>query len=97
MCDLGVLSGSYAYTADLLMLASRRAISRTPTVSGWSHIQSPIVADAWAVHLAGHPDQAYVGYLVQGLQEGFRIGFQYGHPHVTAHQPICYRLTYAQI
>ena len=36
------------------------------------------MADTWAVHLAGHPDRAYVGYLVQGLQEGFRIGFQYG-------------------
>ena len=28
--------------------------------------------------LASHPDRAYVGYLVQGLREGFWIGFRHG-------------------
>ena len=28
--------------------------------------------------LASHPDRAYVGYMVQGLREGFRIGFRHG-------------------
>ena len=27
---------------------------------------------------ASHPDRAYVGYLVQSLREGFRIGFRHG-------------------
>ena len=33
--------------------------------------------DVWADQLSQHPDGTYRDYLVRGLREGFRIGFQY--------------------
>ena len=78
LCGAGTHSGAYPYTADLLTLASRTAPDPLPSVSGWSHIQCPMSADVWMECLASHPDRAYVGYLVQGLREGFWIGFRHG-------------------
>ena len=77
----GLSSGAYAYTADLLTLAGRRAVSPAilgPAVSGWNNIQSPMSARVWEEHLADHPDRAYCKYLVEGLRDGFRIGFRHG-------------------
>jgi len=31
--------------------------------------------EAWEQHLYRHPDRTFVAYLLQGLREGFRIGF----------------------
>ena len=42
---LGVSSGSYAYTADLLTLSGRRSESPLATMSGWSHIECPMPVD----------------------------------------------------
>ena len=67
------------YTADLLMLASRRAISPPPTVSGWGHIQSPMVADVWAAHLA-----LISWYRVS--RNALELASGMDHPHATAHQ-----------
>ncbi len=67
----------YRYTADLLTLASRRAMS-PPSVDGWSHIQCPMVEGEWDQCLSNHPDKAYSAYLLQGIREGFRIGYCYG-------------------
>ncbi len=78
MCVCGLGGPPYAYTADLLTLASRRAVCPLPSVRGWSHIKCPMVPELWEECLASHPDRAYVDYLVRGLQEGFRIGFRHG-------------------
>ena len=37
---------------------------------------SPLCAKAWQLALANHPDQEWVGALLQGMQHGFRIGLQ---------------------
>ncbi len=37
-----------------------------------------MVPELWEECLAIHPDRAYVDFLVQGLREGFRIGFRHG-------------------
>lgn len=46
-------------------------------------------ADAWEAALVNHPDRAYVGYIIRGLLEGFRTGFQWGAPlrSATANMP----------
>ena len=67
--------------ADLLTLVGRRAVSPAilgPAVSGWNNIQSPMSACVWEEHLADHPDRASCKYLVEGLRDGFRIGFRHG-------------------
>ena len=37
----------------------------------------------WEWYLRDHPDAAYRDYIIQGLQQGFRVGFQYGRCHCT--------------
>ncbi len=44
-----------------------------------SHV-TPLHPDAWSQALASHPDQAFAQYVVEGLRQGFRIGFQPGSP-----------------
>ena len=33
--------------------------------------------NAWSDLLALHPDKAFVAYILDGIHQGFRIGFQY--------------------
>ena len=37
-------------------------------------IHSPLLASVWETELLGHPDRAYVKYILQGLNRGFRMG-----------------------
>ena len=78
---LGLPARAYAYIADLLTLAARRAsrpVVPEPAVSGWDHVQSLMSANVWEEHLHDHPDRAYCAYLVDGIRHGFCIGFRYG-------------------
>ena len=36
-------------------------------------LRTPLEWAKWARYLEAHPDQDYAAYIVQGLQEGFRI------------------------
>ena len=36
---------------------------------------SPLVAEEWEEALRRHPDREFVEYLVRGIRQGFRIGF----------------------
>ena len=42
------------------------------------HIQTPATLEVWRRELAGHPDQQFARYIMGGLSQGFRIGFQHG-------------------
>ena len=69
--------GSYPSTRDLIELLSRkpRSIVHIPSVG--KRIQTPLVLGEWREWLGQHPDRAYAEYLLQGVKEGFRIGFKY--------------------
>ena len=41
-------------------------------------ITTPLVASVWEAELRGHPDSEFADFLVEGIQCGFRIGFDYG-------------------
>ena len=45
-----------------------------------SRIISPLIPSAWSHFLQFHPDQGYAKYLLTGITQGFRIGFQYTSP-----------------
>ena len=49
-----------------------------PDMAGWRHIQCPMVSAVWSQGLRDHPDKAYSAYVINGIQSGFRVGFQYG-------------------
>ena len=69
-------AGHYQYTGHLLALSNCRP--RAGTVpQEFCSVRTPLVWAKWARYLEAHPDQDYAAYIVQGLQEGFRIGFDH--------------------
>ena len=63
MTDLARLDGC---RADRLMLLTHLRVG-----------SSPLVVDQWERRLKLHPDQNFAEFIVRGLREGFRIGFDY--------------------
>ena len=64
----------YTYTADLLSLA----FCRPQQDHGWAPIMAvstQLNPKAWETALKPHPDKAFSRFLVEGLRQGFRIGF----------------------
>ena len=45
---------------------------------------TPLNLPAWAEHLRQHPDRAFVQYLLQGISHGFRIGYDWAAPRLSA-------------
>ena len=67
---------------DLLRLDECRSESRVYTL-GLTKIHTPLDWRQWDTCLADHPDSTYRNYLVNGLRDGFRIGFDYNlAPHL---------------
>ena len=65
------------YTQQLQALASRLPITLCSLPLDVQDIVSPLKADVWAQELASHPNQPFSDHIIRGLQEGFRIGFNY--------------------
>ena len=38
-------------------------------------VVTPMNRDTWREMLSSHPDQAFAGYILRGIERGFRIGF----------------------
>ncbi len=66
--------GAYPYSGDLLKLQGCIS-SSNPVPACLLPIVTPLQPVAWAHYLQDHPDQAFVDYLLAGMQFGFRIGF----------------------
>ena len=69
----------YEYTADLLSLDHCRPLTQHSSVE-LMRVVTPLRVKAWSRALKSHPDQALARYIVNGLQKGFRIGFDYSSP-----------------
>ena len=77
MIPLAVDGVGYLYTEDL------RELNRcTPTLGSTAvhekllGIHTPLVVAHWESMLASHPDREYVDYLIKGIRDGFRVGYQ---------------------
>ena len=72
-------STQYKYSQQLLELDKCRPAEATCSMlpDKLQHIESPIRLSIWRQSLATHPDQHFVQYILKGLENGFRIGFQY--------------------
>lgn len=68
-------SMSYKYTEDLLSLAKYLPHSEGSLLKVWSGVKTPLKVAAWGKALESHPDQIFAEFLITGMQEGFRIGF----------------------
>ena len=40
-------------------------------------INTPGKLEVWQKELEGHPDKVFSHYILQGLEQGFRVGFDY--------------------
>ena len=67
----------YMFIQQLLALDINRprVPQLLPEVLG--QISTPARVEVWQQELAGHPDQAFTKYVLQGLEQGFRVGFRY--------------------
>lgn len=72
--------GKYIYMEDLLALDTCHPFRPAPFhPARVSSILPPLPVEAWRVHLSTHPDRRFVDYTLQGLSEGFRVGFDHTH------------------
>ena len=69
---------AYVYTQELLGLDRCRPVTASRSPSPLSHIRTPLIMGAWRAALNHHPDSAFADYILRGLSQGFRVGFQYG-------------------
>ena len=67
-----VVQGHYRFTGDLLALeASKPGVGGSRSQEVWS----PLSLQQWSEALSNHPDKQFVDYILAGLRDGFRIGF----------------------
>ena len=69
--------GQHRFTQQLLELDSNRPLVPQQLPEVLCQISTPASSEVWRRELAGHPDQAFTNYVVQGLEQGFRVGFRY--------------------
>ena len=70
-----IKNDSYVYLDHLLAFDTCRPRRDISGLVISSEIHSPLFANVWARELEGHPHPAYIDYILQGISEGFRIGF----------------------
>ena len=68
--------GSYYYTDWLLSLNSSSTNTSHHLISYLSlSANSSLILSQWQQELRHHPDKRYIKYILQGIEEGFKIGF----------------------
>lgn len=73
-------AGTYQYLDDLVALQRCKPTSPWRTVPSEFLPMSPSLPwQAWDRRLASHPDQQFRKLIVEGLRDGFRVGFDYPH------------------
>ena len=40
-------------------------------------VDTPLVHQQWTIVLAAHPDREFATYILQGIEQGFGIGFDH--------------------
>ena len=65
----------YPYTEDLLALSACVSNNSAPLPPNLQQVQTPLRVVQWCTVLASHPDQRFARYILDGIEKGFRIGF----------------------
>ncbi len=73
--NLGIGGEKYPYTHQLLQLDQCRRQGQVP--DELKSVESPLVVSQWSSLLKDHPDKQFAQYVLTGIAEGFRIGFDY--------------------
>ncbi len=70
-------AGRYVYMEDLKTLASRKQKGGRAVPPQLQAIHTPLRCSSWQHYLRNHPDSEFVAFLLDGISNGFRIGFNY--------------------
>ncbi len=65
----------YPYTEQLLALSRQQATHPCKLPPHLCDIVTPLSLTAWAQSLHSHPDKGFTNFVIAGLANGFRIGF----------------------
>ena len=76
--------GRYVYMADLLEL--ERCVPQEPRAipPSLEAVVTPLRLPVWSSELRAHPDVEFARFIVRGLEQGFRVGFEYGNHTCTS-------------
>ena len=69
----------YRYMEDLLELDRRRRVPTPDVPPALTSNPSHLSAETWQLSLAEHPDTRLKEYVINGIRDGFRIGYDYQH------------------
>ena len=73
-------NGTHQYTFDLMALNSFMGPDcRTASLLSLE-ASSPLNQPQWIQHLTSYPDKEFSTYILEGIQSGFRIGFNRAQP-----------------
>ena len=73
-------AGGYKYMEDLLYLDGCRPVVPRAWPASMRRVSSPLHQQEWDRGLRSHSDQRFRKYIVEGVQFGFRVGFNYNQP-----------------
>ena len=62
---------------DLAALNSKTPRSQPKLTPELQTVKTPLKLEAWREALSNHPDRGFVQYILDGMHNGFRIGFDY--------------------
>ena len=65
----------YNYTGDLLALESCTSVTPCSLPAVARQITTPLKRERWRERLRHHPDQLFAQYLINGISNGFRLGY----------------------
>ena len=68
---------SHPWTHKLLALANCRSSHPGTLPEELSTVYTTLLWPVWELALRAHPDKIFASYIVEGICEGFRIGFQH--------------------
>ena len=68
----------YPYTTQLTALSQCISRKAQPLPEGLEQITTPLQLPFWRKHLSQHPDQQFATLVLQGIEYGFKVGFQWG-------------------
>ena len=71
------VSGKYIYMPELRRLNALRPPSVPELPAGIMTVATPLKLEAWEAELRCYPDREFAKFILDGIKEGFRIGFDY--------------------
>ena len=84
LCPTLIADSQYKYTDQLLELEACSSDSNEALPAYLCQVVTPLKLEAWRKVLSSYPDQRFATYILRGIEQGFRIGYN---PHLVKLQP----------